>query len=102
MFGLFTMTDAADSSSVGDTGRTPYQLLTDAVAGLVADGRLPADRSDAIAITCWSTVHGFATLATRGPLREFPRAQRDALGSDLVRHLVAALLASGPLSDPAG
>jgi AcrR family transcriptional regulator len=103
MFGLLTMADAAEPASRGDTGRTPYQLLTDAIGGLVAGGRLPEERADATAINCWSTVHGFATLATRGPLRELPREHRDAVGRRLVRDLVDALLGPTPeVSDPAG
>jgi AcrR family transcriptional regulator len=96
MFGLFTMVDAAEPASTGDTGRTPYQLLTDAVGSLIAESRLPAAAADPAAITCWSTVHGFATLATRGPLREFPREQLNALGHELVRNLVDGLLTSPP------
>lgn len=92
MFGLFTLTDANEPASAGDSGRTPYQLLTDAIAGLVAGGRLDPGRAERTAVTCWSGVHGFATLATRGPLRELPREHRDAAGRQLVRDLVDAVL----------
>ncbi len=92
LFGLFTMEDAFAPESMGDTGRTPYQLLTDAIADLVDLGLLPSGQAQSAAITCWSTVHGFATLATSGPLRRHPRPELDALGARTVRGLVDALL----------
>ena len=90
--GLFTMEDAFAPETMGETGRTPFELLTDAIADLVGLGLLPADRAELAAITCWSTVHGFATLATRGPLRAHPRPELDARGARIVRGLVDALL----------
>ncbi len=92
MFGLFTMEHAFAPETMGDTGRTPFQLLTDAIADLVAVGLLAAERAEPAAITCWSTVHGFATLATSGPLRTHPRPELDALGARIVRGLTDALL----------
>jgi AcrR family transcriptional regulator len=93
MFGLFTMEHAFEPASMGDTGRTPYELLTDAIDGLVRIGLVSPDRAEAAAITCWSVVHGFATLATRGPFREHPPAELRAMGAGIVRGLVAALTA---------
>ena len=95
MFGLVTMEHADDPEGAGDTGRTAFQLLTDALAGLVATGQLSADRVDAAAIQCWSSVHGFASLATRGPLRDRPRPVLDALARQLCADVVGAVLASG-------
>ena len=92
MFGLFTMEHAFAPETMGDTGRTPFQLLTDALADLVGLGLLRPEQSEPAAITCWSTVHGFATLATSGPLRQHPRPELDALGTRIVRGLVDALL----------
>jgi AcrR family transcriptional regulator len=91
MFGLFTMEHASVETAKGDRGRTPYELLVDAVSALVSLGALRAEDSYTIAVTCWSTVHGFATLATRGPLRELPREALDEQGAIIVRTLVAAL-----------
>ena len=98
MFGLVTMEHADDPEGAGDTGRTAFQLLTDALAGLVATGQLSADRVDAAAIQCWSSVHGFASLATRGPLRDRPRPVLDALARQLCADVVGAVLASGRVS----
>jgi hypothetical protein len=93
MVGMFTMTHASIESGRGDRGRTPFELLIDAVTGLVALGKVRAEESYTVAITCWSTVHGFATLATRGPLRELPREALDEQAAEIVRTLVAGLLA---------
>lgn len=92
LFGLFTMEHAFAPETMGETGRTPFQLLTDAIADLVGLDLLAPERAEPVAITCWSTVHGFATLATSGPLRQHPRPELDALGARIVRGLVDALL----------
>ena len=92
MFGLFTLAHTALEPARGDRGRTPYELLVDAVSNLVALDVLKAEQSFTVAITCWSTVHGFATLATRGPLRELPSEALDEQAADVVRTLVAGLL----------
>ncbi|MFI6322491.1 TetR/AcrR family transcriptional regulator [Nonomuraea sp. NPDC050556] len=62
--------------------RSPYHLLEEALRLLVGP-----DRVAGAAIMCWSGVHGFATLATRGPLRALPRAAIDAQGRELVDQL---------------
>jgi len=92
MFGLFTMAHTDIEPARGDRGRTPYELLVDAVSALVDLGVLHAEESFIVAITCWSTVHGFAALATRGPLRELPREALDEQADDVVRTLVAGLV----------
>jgi len=92
MFGLFTLAHTTMKPARGETGRTPYELLVDAVTSLVGLGALRAEESFTVAITCWSTVHGFATLATRGPLRELPREALDEQGAEVVRTLVAGLV----------
>ncbi len=93
MFGLMTMDNAGDAGSAGESGRTPYQLLTDSIADLVAEGALPPDRAGATAIHCWSSVHGFATLAIHGPIRMFPRPVLDVLADELVSGIVGGVVA---------
>lgn len=100
LFGLFTMEHAFEPATMGATGRTPYELLTDAIGDLVVLGLVPQASAEAVAITCWSSVHGFATLATSGPLREHPRVELDAMGTRIVRGLTDSLLAS--FTAPAG
>jgi AcrR family transcriptional regulator len=92
MAGMFTMAHTSIEPARGDRGRTPYELLVDAVTALVMLGQVRAEESYTVAITCWSTVHGFATLATRGPLRELPREALEDQAAEIVRTLVAGLL----------
>ncbi|GIF72107.1 TetR/AcrR family transcriptional regulator [Asanoa siamensis] len=71
----------------------PYQLLVDALDGLVEAGVLtPAQRPNA-EVACWSTVHGFADLATRGPLRAQDPPILDALATYVVDTIIAGVAA---------
>lgn len=91
MFGLPTMADAHRPDAAGRTGRTAYELLTDAVADLVTAGVLPPEQADGVIVLCWSTVHGFAALATQGPLRELPGETLAAAGVAVIQAVIAAL-----------
>jgi AcrR family transcriptional regulator len=87
---FFAMADMVDPTAA-DATRSPYRQLQDALADLVSAELLdPAKAADA-AITCWSGVHGFATLTSRGPLRELPRERVDAQAERLVADLVDAV-----------
>lgn len=77
---------------VGEPDRSPCGFLLDALAGLVSEGRLDPDRVLGAAVTCWSGVHGFAVLATRGPLSRSPRSVIDSHARDHVATLVAAVV----------
>ena len=95
LFGLLGMRHAALPEGSGGSGRTPFQLLTDALAGLAAAGRLDPDGVQPAAIQCWSSVHGFASLALLGPLSGEPRDVLDAMADRLVRDVVDGVLSSG-------
>jgi len=73
----------------------PYTQLIDALQQLVAERRLDPAEVDQAAMTCWSGVHGFATLTSRGPLRTLPRSQVDAHATRVVADLVNATTATG-------
>jgi AcrR family transcriptional regulator len=94
---FFTPADLAPASApdaVGASGRTPYQQLGDALDAMVAAGVMAPERRLGGDVFCWSAVHGFAVLATRGPLRSLPaheRAQVAHLVVDLAVRGVAAL-----------
>jgi len=90
-FGLATMTAATDPNAAGALGLTPYQLLTAALDELAAVGLTDPARRDLDATYCWSAVHGFATLGTRGPIRDLPRQVLDAMATELVAATVAGL-----------
>jgi AcrR family transcriptional regulator len=94
-FGLATMREADDPAAVGRSGRTPYQLLIAALDQLAAAGLTDPARHDLAATYCWSATHGFATLATRGPIRDLPRETLDAMAAELVAATVAGLVRAG-------
>jgi AcrR family transcriptional regulator len=58
------------------TGEGPYDLLGQALDGLVSAGIMTAERREGAEIVCWSAVHGFAMLHLDGPLRDVPAAER--------------------------
>lgn len=94
LYGLLGMQHAERPEGAATTGRTPFQLLTDALAGLTELGALSAEGVQPAAIHCWSSVHGFASLAILGPLRSESRERQDALAVRLVRDVVDGLLAA--------
>lgn len=61
----------------GPAGRDPYQMLGDALDGLVTTGAVSAARRVGAEHAAWSAVHGLATLLVDGPLRELPADERD-------------------------
>jgi AcrR family transcriptional regulator len=63
------MTNATDKAKAGSSGRTPFQLLADALDELVAAGVLPAERRPNAEFLAWSAVHGLGMLVIDGPLR---------------------------------
>ncbi|MEV4534685.1 TetR/AcrR family transcriptional regulator [Asanoa sp. NPDC049518] len=73
----------------------PFQLLLDALDALVASGGLPASRRTHAEWACWSTVHGFADLTTRGPMRHHDAATVDALASYVVDTVIEGLTSGG-------
>ncbi len=91
-FGLATMAAAGDPAAAGDSGLTPYQHLTRSLDRLAGVGLADPARRELDATYCWSAVHGFATLATRGPIRDLPRDVLDAMAHELVAATVAGLV----------
>lgn len=89
-FAIGDMVTADAAEATGEGGRTPYQHLQHALERLVVEGRLPPESAADAAIMCWSGVHGFATLAARGPLRALPREVVDEQAGRLVGVLVRA------------
>jgi len=75
---------ATSSEKAGPGGRTPFQLLTVAIDGLVASGLMPASRRPNAEFLAWSAVHGFALLVIDGPLRALPRGAVDATAQRVI------------------
>jgi AcrR family transcriptional regulator len=75
---------AADPAGRGPGGRTPFELLGQALDALVAAGALPPEHWPGADLPAWSAVHGLATLLLTGPLRALDAATVDALGRRLL------------------
>jgi AcrR family transcriptional regulator len=74
--------------SAGDSVPPPFQLLLDALDELVDAHVLTPERRVNAEWACWSTVHGFADLVTRGPLQ----TQSPAAVSQLAAHVVSTII----------
>ena len=79
------------AGGAADVDRSPCGMLLAALAGLVREGALAPERLPEAAVTCWSGVHGFAVLASKGPLSRAPRAVIDDFARRHVRALVTAV-----------
>lgn len=78
------ISQAADSAKAGLAGSTPFQLLADALDGLVAAGVLPEQRRPHAEFLAWSAVHGLGMLVIDGPLRGLDDALVDATAQRLL------------------
>ncbi|GGA71149.1 TetR family transcriptional regulator [Pseudoclavibacter endophyticus] len=92
MYGLDRMV-LAKPSEEGHAATSPYAVLEQIVSAFVAEGVLAAERMPAAVTMCWSSVHGFATLATQGPLREVRRARAREMAEEMVTLVVDGLAA---------
>ena len=63
------LSEATTPDKAGKNGRTPFQVLSDALDELVSAGVLPAERRDNAELHAWSSVHGLGMLVIDGPLR---------------------------------
>ncbi|MGX5680013.1 TetR/AcrR family transcriptional regulator [Schumannella luteola] len=93
---FFVPTDlegAARPTRAGPSGRTPFELVGDAIDELVASGQMPASRRPQAEFLAWSSVHGLAMLLIDGPLRGLPREQADAVTQRVVDMVEAGFTA---------
>ncbi|MHA6667708.1 TetR/AcrR family transcriptional regulator [Homoserinimonas sp. A447] len=68
------LTEATTPDKAGKHGRTPFQILADALDRLVEAGVLPVERRENAELHAWSSVHGLGMLVIDGPLRGFTDA----------------------------
>nr|BFD96167.1 TetR/AcrR family transcriptional regulator [Kitasatospora sp. Xyl93] len=78
------MTHAAADTAAGITGKTPFELLGEALDGLVEHGLLPEDRRPGAEFLAWSAVHGLAALLIGGPLRGLHPVQAHEAGQHVI------------------
>lgn len=69
----------------------PFQLLLRTLDEMVETGALPAERRPLAEWSCWSSVHGFADIASRGPVRRQPGEVVDALAASVVESAIAGV-----------
>ncbi|MER6910151.1 TetR/AcrR family transcriptional regulator [Streptomyces sp. NPDC000594] len=84
--------DPGASVQVEDRVPPPYQLLLDALEAMVEAGRLTPGRRRNAEWVCWSAVHGFADLVTRGPLFGQERSVIEPLAEDVVERVIQGLV----------
>src|SRR5262249_17847072 len=87
--GLFGVAFAVPLGQPGDEG--PYGVLLAALEDLAEVGVLSPERQAATALTCWSSVHGFAMLHLHGPLRGLPADERERTLDQLLDTLESGL-----------
>jgi AcrR family transcriptional regulator len=71
----------------------PHQLLLGALDEMDQAGALPPHRRANAEWACWATVHGFANLATSGPLRGMDRDALNRLAEQAMDTLINGLTA---------
>lgn len=69
----------------------PFKLLLEALDGMVEAGALTPEEREHAEWPCWSAVHGFADIATRGPLQGAPPEMLHELGAHVVDRAIAGL-----------
>jgi len=82
---------ASSEAAAGPGGRTPLQLLSEALDRLAAAGILPSERRPGAEYPIWASVHGMAVLTTQGPLRPLPSPQTDQMDDLLLAFIVRGL-----------
>jgi len=78
------LANAANPASTGNSGMTPFQILSAALDALVDAGQLPKERREASEFFAWSAVHGLAMLQIDGPLRGMEAKQAEGIGQRLI------------------
>ncbi|WP_246533378.1 TetR/AcrR family transcriptional regulator [Microbacterium flavescens] len=78
----------------------PFQLLLDTLDAMVDAGALAPERRPNAEWACWSSVHGFAEIAVRGPVQWQPAPVIDALAASVVEAaIVGARGTTAPVED---
>lgn len=78
------LSNAANPASTGESGLTPFQILSAALNALVEAGQLPDTRRQDAEFFAWSAVHGLAVLLIDGPLRGLEAKQAELIGQRLI------------------
>lgn len=82
------------TATADDLTAKPFRLLIDALDALVATEVITPNQRKGSEWVCWSAVHGFAELATRGPLRNADDQSVKRLTSVVVDTVINGIKAS--------
>ena len=74
----------------------PFALLLEVLDEAAVAGAITAEARELAEWACWSAVHGFADIATRGPLRAAPHEALMTLAASAVETVIAGLTAVSP------
>jgi len=74
----------------------PFALLLDALDECVATNAMAPGAREGAEWACWSAVHGFADIATRGPLQGADVAALTAMGGAVVDSIIAGVGVTTP------
>ncbi|MCI0385473.1 TetR/AcrR family transcriptional regulator [Streptomyces sp. CNQ085] len=103
--------EAADGSGAPGPQEEPshwmyrsFRLLAEALDGLVATGRMSAERRSGAEITAWAAVHGLAVLLLDGSLGPLSPERRDALAAGALDTVIRGFTApeGQPATRPGG
>jgi AcrR family transcriptional regulator len=83
--------EAGAPEKSGDSGLTPFTLLSAALDAMHATGQLPAERREGAEFLAWSAVHGLAMLANEGPLRALDPVSRQWANEHVVEMVLRGL-----------
>lgn len=75
---------AGSPTKAGNSGMSPFQLLSGALDLMVEAGILPPERRFGAEFLAWSAVHGLAILVLDGPLRSLDATQKKAISQRLL------------------
>lgn len=75
---------SASPAKAGNSGMTPFQLLSGALDLMAEAGILPPERRFGAEFLAWSAVHGLAMLVLDGPLRSLDATQKKAISQRLL------------------
>jgi AcrR family transcriptional regulator len=80
-----------DVGPATDNPPTPHQLLLDALDAMVEAGALSPERRVDAEWSCWATIHGFAIMATSGPLQGMDSTAAGRLADRVIDTLTRGL-----------
>lgn len=84
--------------AAGPGGLPPFELLSEALDGLVEAGVLPPDRRLDAEYVAWSAVHGLSALRGDGPLRYLEEGHAERVSDRLLETVLSGLMSPPQLS----